>query len=99
MKSSFVDNNSAVAISGDFTFTDHASFLGVMNRLFDTPGEPVVIDLSELDFVDSAGLGMLLIARDAAAKAGRHLTLRAPKGQVKRMFAVTKFETLFTIEP
>lgn len=98
MRYNFIGTGPNVTMSGDFTFTDHAIFLEIMRRLFDTSGLPVVIDLSELEFIDSAGLGMLLIARDEAAKGHRHLTLRAPKGQVKRMFGVTRFETLFTIE-
>lgn len=98
MKFDFKVNDTTVAISGDFTFTDHADFLIIMNRLLGTKGAPMVIDLSRLDFVDLAGLGMLLIARDEAKKANRALTLRCPTGQVQRMFAVTKFETLFTIE-
>jgi anti-anti-sigma factor len=98
MNFDFIENDATVAMSGDFTFTDHAAFLDVMNRLFRTQGVPIVIDLSKLAFIDSAGLGMLLIARDEAGKASRQLTLRAPQGQVKRMFAVTKFETLFAIE-
>jgi anti-anti-sigma factor len=98
MKFDFVGNDANVAMSGDFTFADHARFLEVMNRLFGTQGVPVAIDLSKVDFIDSAGLGMLLIARDEAKKASQQLTLRSPQGQVKRMFAVSKFETLFTIE-
>jgi anti-anti-sigma factor len=58
----------------------------------------MVIDLSKLEFIDSAGLGMLLIARDEAKKAGRNLTLRGPQGQVKRTFSATKFDTLLTIK-
>jgi anti-anti-sigma factor len=69
-----------------------------MNRLFATASVPIVIDLAKVEFIDSAGLGMLLIARDEASKASRQLTLRGPQGQVKRMFAVTRFETLFAIE-
>jgi HptB-dependent secretion and biofilm anti anti-sigma factor len=48
--------------------------------------------------VDSAGLGMLLLARDEAKKNNRELILKGPCGQVKRMFGVTKFDTLFSIE-
>ena len=91
-------NDATVAMSGDFTFTDHAAFLELMNRLFATARVPIVIDLAKVEFIDSAGLGMLLIARDEASKASRQLTLRGPQGQVKRMFAVTRFETLFAIE-
>jgi len=98
MKFNFDGTGSIVAMSGDFTFTDHVAFLEIMNRLFETRAEPIVIDLSQLEFIDSAGLGMLLIARDEVGKSSRKLTLRAPKGQVKRMFSVTRFETLFAIE-
>jgi anti-anti-sigma factor len=97
MRFEFNSDDTSVAISGEFTFTDHAAFLGVANRLLGTRDQPIAIDLSRLEFIDSAGLGMLLIVRDEAKKASRHLVLRGPQGQVKRMFAVTKFDTLFTV--
>ncbi|WP_295850065.1 STAS domain-containing protein [Tardiphaga sp.] len=85
-------------MTGDLTFADHASFKALIGSLLKGRGSPIVIDLSELDFIDSAGLGMLLLIRDEANKAARKLVLRGPIGQVKRMFGVTKFETLFVVE-
>ncbi|MGJ5181940.1 STAS domain-containing protein [Bradyrhizobium oligotrophicum] len=87
-----------VAMSGEFTFTDHIPFKQLVIEIFAAPGDAVVIDLSKLDFIDSAGLGMLLLARDEANKSHRELILRRPVGQVKRMFTVTKFNTLFKVE-
>jgi len=98
MRFDFSGNDSVVAMSGDFTFSDHSAFLDILSRLLATQGTPIVIDLAKLEFIDSAGLGMLLIARDEAGKSSRHLTLRHPQGQVQRMFAVTRFTTLFAIE-
>lgn len=98
MKFDFSENDSTVAMSGDLTFTDHNAFLSLMNRLLGSSGGPVVIDLSRLEFINSAGLGMLLIARDEAGKNHRQITLRGPKAQVERMFAATRFATLFVIE-
>lgn len=98
MKVEFDDNGARVYISGEFTFTDHIAFKAIADRVFEGQGWPIVIDLSKLEFIDSAGLGMLLIVRDEANKAKRSLVLRGPHGQVKRMFAVTKFDTLFTVE-
>jgi HptB-dependent secretion and biofilm anti anti-sigma factor len=91
-------NASLVSMSGEFTFTDHAQFKTLVTRLFETKDAPVVIDLSKLEFIDSAGLGMLLLARDEAKKTNRSLVLRGPSGQVKRMFGVTKFDTLFDVQ-
>ena len=87
-----------IAMSGEFTFSDHVPFKQMVTEIFAAPGRSVVIDLSKLDFIDSAGLGMLLLARDEAKKNHRELILRRPSGQVKRMFAVTTFNTLFTVE-
>jgi anti-anti-sigma factor len=97
MQFEFNGTDACVSIAGEFTFADHAAFLTVSNRLFGTSDRSIVIDLSALEFIDSAGLGMLLIARDEAGKANRELVLRGPRGQVRRMFTVTKFNTLFTV--
>ncbi|MGA7807418.1 STAS domain-containing protein [Bradyrhizobium sp.] len=94
-----VDRNAGrIAVSGEFTFIDQGPFKDVITELFQTKGAAVTIDLSKLEFIDSAGLGMLLLARDEAKKSERELILMHPAGQVKRMFSVTKFNKLFTVE-
>jgi HptB-dependent secretion and biofilm anti anti-sigma factor len=98
MRFEFDNDDATVSISGEFTFTDHVAFKAIASRLFERQGKPIVIDLAKLEFIDSAGLGMLLIVREEADKAHRSLVLRGPCGQVKRMFDVTKFDTLFTVE-
>lgn len=87
-----------ISVSGEFTFTDQGTFKDVIMELLQTKGAAVTIDLSKLEFIDSAGLGMLLLARDEAKKSDRQLILMHPAGQVKRMFGVTKFNKLFTVE-
>jgi HptB-dependent secretion and biofilm anti anti-sigma factor len=87
-----------ISMSGEFTFTDHGPFKQMVNEIVAFKGKSIVIDLSRLEFIDSAGLGMLLLARDEAKKNDRQLILKQPSGQVKRMFGVTKFNTLFTVE-
>jgi HptB-dependent secretion and biofilm anti anti-sigma factor len=98
MNFKFFEEEARVMLSGQLTFSDHPTFRTVTARLLKSAGQRLVIELQELDFVDSAGLGMLLIARDEADKAQRQLVLRSPRGQVKRMFEISKFETLFPIE-
>jgi HptB-dependent secretion and biofilm anti anti-sigma factor len=98
MRFEFGNDDATVSLSGEFTFTDHVAFKAIASRLFERQGKPIVIDIAKLEFIDSAGLGMLLIVRDEAEKAHRSLVLRGPCGQVKRMFDVTKFDTLFTVE-
>lgn len=97
MRIEFNDSDSQVVLIGELTFNDHAAFREMLTRAMRSTGAKIVLDLSRLDFVDSAGLGMLLIARDEAGKGSRSLSLVRPQKQVERVFAVTKFETLFTV--
>jgi anti-sigma B factor antagonist len=52
------------------------------------PGR-VLIDLSGLDFMDCAGLGVLLRAQRNAHTGGWPLQLRRPARQVQRLFVLT----------
>jgi anti-anti-sigma factor len=98
MKFHFDSDDTRVSISGELTFADYVTFREVADRLLKVNGNSIVIELSQLEFIDSAGLGMLLIARDEALKANQSVILRNPQGQVKRIFSATKFESLFTVE-
>jgi HptB-dependent secretion and biofilm anti anti-sigma factor len=97
--SSNVDGLSTeIAIKGRFTFQDHARFRALVGQVLGQDTKTIVIDLAEAEFIDSAGLGMLLLVREEARKAERELVLRRPRGQVERMFSISCFNTLFKIE-
>jgi anti-anti-sigma factor len=85
-----------IAIDGKFTFSDNGSFREIIG-LFDGKQNTFILDFSAVEFVDSAALGMLLLAREEADKRGITLEIRKPQGQVKKMFNVSKFDTLFNI--
>lgn len=88
-----------VAMQGRFTFADSVAFNQIVEKLKALGGKKVVLDMTGIEFIDSAALGMLLLARDTAATHHTELSLRAPQGQVKRMLAVVKFDTIFAIHP
>jgi anti-sigma B factor antagonist len=54
------------------------------------PGRDLVLDLSDVSYVDSCGLGLLLAAHRRAAAAGCRLILRAPGPGLVRAIAVTR---------
>ncbi len=87
-----------ITLRGRLTFTDNPAFKGFIKEIESASQRTVVFDLGGLEFIDSAGLGMFLLARTAAIKSGVHLILRRPAGQVDRVFSLSKFETLFKIE-
>ena len=87
------------SLQGSFTFKDHHSFRALLDLLKASSGRNHVLDLSRLEFLDSAALGMLLVADDEAKSAGWTLTLRRPSSQIARLMELASMETLFRIEP
>ena len=93
--------STTVGLSGRFTFGDHTAFRDVLTNQVETitNGEQLTFDLSGVEFVDSAALGMLLLARETANRNAGGIVLRGATGQVQRMLDVSRFNLLFTIEP
>jgi anti-sigma B factor antagonist len=55
----------------------------------------VVIDLRQVDFIDSRGLQLLLVLRNAAKRDRQTLTLVPGPDRVQRLFALTATAGLF----
>ncbi len=87
-----------VTLHGRITYSDHPSFRNVIGQIRDTAAQKVIFEMADVEFIDSAGLGMLLMVRDTASQKKAEVVLRRPYGQVQRIFASSKFDTLFTIE-
>lgn len=87
-----------VTLSGRFTFSDNPEFREIIYKIDDQDVKQVVLYMSQVEFVDSAALGMLLLAREAALKLQKQIVLRGATGQVKKMFDMAKFDTMFIVD-
>lgn len=86
-----------ITLSGRFTFNDHQSFREILHHIGEPEVKQVVLQMEQLEFVDSAALGMLLLALDEAEKHQKGLVISGATGQVKKMFDMAKFHTFFTM--
>ena len=59
----------------------------------------VVLDVSGLQFVDAAGIAVLLSAQRALAARGGRMSLRSPSRLVRRVVRVLDLEHLLPLEP
>ena len=57
----------------------------------------VVIDLADVTFVDSSGLGALIVARKSARDAGGSMSLISPPPVVRRLLGSTQLHDVFAI--
>lgn len=87
-----------VMLSGRFEFTDHERFRDVANLIGAHPGKRFVLDLGGLDFIDSAGLGMILILQEEAERGGVVLTVRRARGDVRRSIELARIDEIVKIE-
>jgi len=74
------------SLSGRFTFHDNDAFQPVLSSIAAASGQIFVIDLSDLDYVDSFGIGLFIVAHDEAAKAGNSVVFTNPAGLVDKLF-------------
>jgi len=86
-----------IRLSGRMTFAEHDRFRHVMSALDGPTGHQLVFDLSDLEFVDSSGLGMFLIARDMAQRKRLDFSLKGVRNDVRRIMTLAKFERIIPI--
>ncbi|NBO17628.1 MAG: anti-sigma factor antagonist [Proteobacteria bacterium] len=91
------DSTRRIVMSGQFTFSDNQKFKQVLALLDDSQMKALVVDFTEVDFIDSAGLGMLLLLRDECQARNIAISIAAAKGQVEKIFLISKFDQLFSM--
>jgi len=63
-----------------------------------SPTADVVVDLSRVETVDSAGLGLLVTTHRTCARHGRRLVLVDPQPRMLRLFAVTRLHRVLHLD-
>lgn len=69
-------------------------------KALDRPGlTNLILDLSELKFIDSSGLGALIALRETASEKGVEVTVRETPASVQRILDITGVGQLFGSPP
>jgi anti-sigma B factor antagonist len=69
-----------------------------LEEALDGDATRVVADLTEVDFLDSAGLGVLVEAHRRLEEADRALVVRVSNPSTVRVLAITGMDRYFTVE-
>jgi anti-sigma B factor antagonist len=70
-----------------------------LSRLFEEGKQRIVVDLKEVRFIDSSGLGALVSGFKNASARQATLKLSSLQNQVKSMFELTRLHRVFDIYP
>ncbi|CAA7618677.1 STAS domain-containing protein [Magnetospirillum sp. UT-4] len=70
---------------GRLTFRDNEAFSGIVAGMAEAKGA-ITLNLAGLDYLDSFGVGLMLLARDEAERRGVPLTFASPAQPVRDLF-------------
>jgi anti-sigma B factor antagonist len=84
----------SIVLSGRFD----ASQVATAQALFDTVTGSATVDFTALEYISSAGLGVLLGAHKRLSETGAKLKLRGLKKLVRDVFRYSRLDTIFEIE-
>jgi len=90
-------DKTVLALSDQLVDADRAVFERVVGQVVSSGARTIEVDFSELKYMDSAGLGLLLTLREQAEKVRAQVVLASPKGSVREILELARFDTLFSI--
>jgi stage II sporulation protein AA (anti-sigma F factor antagonist) len=88
-----IEGGRVFALRGEL---DASSCRGLAEHLIGPPGSLVVVDLHQLTFMDSSGLGAIHAARRMAIKDGGDLVVCRPSPMVYRVLEITGLDLWVT---
>ena len=91
-----VGNVTVLDVSGRLTSTDGAGRLkDKVSSLIFEGNKNIVLNLSNLSYVDSSGLGEMVACHSTATKSGGAVKIANTTGKLKDLLAITRLLTVF----
>jgi anti-sigma B factor antagonist len=86
-------------VTGRLDFAAAPDARGQFSKAITEGQRKLIVDLSKVEFVDSAGLGSLISGMRAARQAGGDLRIAKPTEQVKMLMSLTSLDQVLKIHP
>jgi anti-sigma B factor antagonist len=78
-----------IAVTGELDLASSPALQEELDRVAASDADMLIIDLRELDFMDSTGLSVLVRAHQRAEEQGRQLAMVKGPQQVQRLLSLT----------
>jgi len=86
-----------LAVSGELDLASSPMLESGLERVSSTGSGPVIVDLRQLDFMDSTGLSVLVKAHQRAQDDGRRFGLVSGPPQIQRLLSLTGIGERITV--
>ena len=89
--------HSLVILSGELDTAATEQFADDLAPLMEGEGKEITVDLTELEFISSAGMRMLLKLNKNASATGGKVILKGMSDDIKQIFQLTGLDNMFEI--
>ena len=76
-------------LTGQLDFQARQLFNHAIEKAISTPVKHLILNFSQVSFINSAGLGLLMLAHNKLEKADIRLSLEVPDGFVREVMSLT----------
>lgn len=93
------DNNRyVISVKGEIDIYSAPSFKESLYQSISDVGQDIVLDCSDLTYIDSMGLGILVGVLKRVKEKGNNMIIRNPRSTVRKLFRITGLDKAFVIE-
>lgn len=94
-----LDHLARIAITSRFEFKMYYDFKNAFTQLLDNAAvREIEVEMSKVDYMDSAALGMLLLLGERAKAANKPVVLTNASGTVLQVLEIANFSKIFSIK-
>jgi anti-anti-sigma factor len=93
------DGVELVLVEGELDIATAARLIGVLNASVEDAIQSVVVDLSNVGFMDSTGLALLINANRRLSLRRKGFAVVCPPGSLRRVFEVTDMMETLGVSP
>lgn len=93
-----IDGKFVVTLSGEMDTVAADEAEKVLQPLYESNGKDVIIDCTDLEYIASSGLRILLRILKASKASGSKVTLRGVNDDIKNVLELTGFISIFELE-
>jgi anti-anti-sigma factor len=94
----FTIRDDVIALHGELDIASASTLDAALELVSDTAGD-LMLDLTDLDHIDSIGLTCLVKVHTRLEASGGRLVLRGPTRTVRRVLTVSGLDRVFLIDP
>lgn len=87
-----------VSVDGELDVSTAEEFKEYLHKLIDESIKNVRFDLSDLNYIDSTGLGVMIGILKRIKLENKDIYIKSPRDNVKKIFSITGLDKIFKME-